>query len=217
MKKLYNNLPVLLILVTLLVIGGCKKNEIGSITSSAAMITSFSPTGGSVGTLVTITGKNLDNPTAFSIGGVPAIVVSNTGSQLVGMVIPGAVTGVVSVTSAGGSAGTKNSFTVSTTSHTFTQQGSIAALVGSVDISADGNTAIVGLEVDNNNIGAACIYTRNGGVWSQQGSKLVGTGSVGRSCQGYSVSLSADGNTAIVGSPYDDEQRMPKPKYWKQR
>ena len=36
----------------------------------------------------------------------------------------------------------------------------------------------------------------------QQGSKLVGSGSITAS-QGWSVALSADGNTAIVGGPHD--------------
>ena len=108
---------------------------------------------------------------------------------------------------------------------------------------------------DNSGIGAAWVFTRSNGVWTQQGSKLVGTGAVGRlpkawcravrrrqhrdcrrigrrhGCrssmglhaaarrldpagqqagrhgrgrvdqanQGYSVALSGDGNTAIVG------------------
>src|ERR1019366_4741358 len=38
----------------------------------------------------------------------------------------------------------------------------------------------------------------------QQGGKLVGTGAVGVAAQGYSVALSADGNTAIVGGSYDN-------------
>jgi hypothetical protein len=66
-------------------------------------------------------------------------------------------------------------------------------------LSGDGNTAIVGGLADNSNAGAAWIYTRNGGVWTQQGSKLVGTGAVGNAGHGISVALSADGNTAIVG------------------
>ena len=49
----------------------------------------------------------------------------------------------------------------------------------SVSISSDGNTAIVGGYGDNNGAGAAWVYTRSGGVWMQQGSKLVGTGAVG--------------------------------------
>ena len=95
----------------------------------------------------------------------------------------------------------------------WTQQG--AKLVGSgavpsffgrghqgtaVAISADGNTAIVGGWSDNSNAGAAWVFVRNGGVWTQQGLKLVGTGASGSlSNQGISVALSADGNTALVG------------------
>jgi hypothetical protein len=94
----------------------------------------------------------------------------------------------------------------------WTQQGS--KLVGtdaenasqgvSVALSADGNTAIVGGYTDNSETGAAWVYTRSGGVWTQQGNKLVGTGTVGRADQGNSVSLSGDGNTAIVGGPADN-------------
>jgi hypothetical protein len=74
----------------------------------------------------------------------------------------------------------------------------------SVALSADGNTAIVGGTHDNLSTGAAWVFTRSGGVWSQQGSKLVGTGAVGIAYEGSSVALSADGNTAVVGGPYDD-------------
>jgi hypothetical protein len=91
----------------------------------------------------------------------------------------------------------------------FTQQG--AKLVGagasgdagqgrSVALSANGNTALVGGIDDNTDVGAAWVYTRTGGAWSQQGGKLVGTGAVGSGAnQGSSVALSADGNTALVG------------------
>src|SRR5262245_22902242 len=48
------------------------------------------------------------------------------------------------------------------------QQGS------SVAISADGNTALVGGLGDNGNVGAAWVFVRSAGVWSQQGNKLVG-------------------------------------------
>ncbi len=97
---------------------------------------------------------------------------------------------------------------------TWTQQGS--KLIGSgavgnaiqgrsVFLSADGNTAIIGGIGDNGFGGAAWIWTRNGGVWSQQGSKLVGSDAVGTEAyQGYSVSLSGDGSVAIVGGPNDN-------------
>jgi hypothetical protein len=70
----------------------------------------------------------------------------------------------------------------------------------SVALSADGNTALVGGPTDSAGLGAAWVFTRTGSVWSQQGDKLVGTGAVNRTAlQGSSVSLSADGNTALIG------------------
>jgi uncharacterized protein (TIGR03437 family) len=73
----------------------------------------------------------------------------------------------------------------------------------SVALSADGNTLLVGGHSDNAGAGAAWVFTRSGGVWSQQGSKLVGSGGSLAAHQGHSVALSADGNTAIIGGPED--------------
>jgi hypothetical protein len=42
-----------------------------------------------------------------------------------------------------------------------------------------------------------------GGLWLQQGSKLVSTDAVGATQAGGSVAISADGNTAAVGGPGD--------------
>jgi hypothetical protein len=80
----------------------------------------------------------------------------------------------------------------------------------SVALSADGNTAIVGGDSDNDSVGAAWVFTRKDGVWTQQGPKLVGSGAVGKTWQGWSVALSADGNTAIVGGPRDNEDSHSK-------
>jgi hypothetical protein len=74
---------------------------------------------------------------------------------------------------------------------------------GSVSLSADGNTALMGGPGDNLDIGAAWVFTRSGGVWTQQGNKLVGTGAVGNAVQGISVALSGDGSTAIIGGDND--------------
>ena len=81
----------------------------------------------------------------------------------------------------------------------------------SVAISGDGNTIIEGGPKDNQSEGAAWVFTRANGVWSQQGGKLVGTGAVGSPglsapSQGSSVAISADGHTAILGGP--DDQPM---------
>jgi hypothetical protein len=72
-----------------------------------------------------------------------------------------------------------------------------------VALSSDGSTAIVGGHYDNGGAGAVWVFTRSSGVWTQQGGKLVGTGAIGTGYQGLSVAVSSDGNTAIVGSPYD--------------
>jgi hypothetical protein len=52
------------------------------------------------------------------------------------------------------------------------QQGEFVAL------SADGNTAAVGGPTDNN-VGAVWIFTRSGGLWTQHGAKIPGSGKVG--------------------------------------
>jgi PKD repeat protein len=79
-----------------------------------------------------------------------------------------------------------------------------AAQGTSVAVSADGSTAIVGGPGDNSSAGAAWVFIQSGGVWSQQGSRLLGSGAAGAAAQGYSVALSADGNTAIIGGPTDN-------------
>jgi hypothetical protein len=74
----------------------------------------------------------------------------------------------------------------------------------SVALSADGNTALVGAPEEGGGTGAAWIFTRSGGVWTQQGGKLTGAGEAGGGQFGTSVDLSADGNTAVIGGPSDD-------------
>lgn len=48
------------------------------------------------------------------------------------------------------------------------------------------------------------MWLQTGGAWAQEGTKLVGTGAVGRAAQGLSVSLSADGGTVLSGGPGDN-------------
>jgi uncharacterized protein (TIGR03437 family) len=75
----------------------------------------------------------------------------------------------------------------------------------SVAISADGNTTVVGSTADNSDTGAAWIFTRSSsGSWSQQGTKLVGSGAAGFARQGTSLAISGDGNTVATGGSYDN-------------
>jgi hypothetical protein len=74
---------------------------------------------------------------------------------------------------------------------------------GGVALSADGNTALVGGGGDNGAIGAAWVFTRSGSTWTQQGPKLTGSGESGGARFGQNVALSSEGNTALVGGPFD--------------
>jgi hypothetical protein len=69
----------------------------------------------------------------------------------------------------------------------------------SVTLSADGDTALIGGTRDNGSLGAAWVFTRSGSTWAQQGEKLTGTGEAGQGEFGRSVTLSADGDTALIG------------------
>jgi hypothetical protein len=74
----------------------------------------------------------------------------------------------------------------------------------SVALSDDGDTALIGARTDDEGAGAAWVFTRSStSVWAQ-GPKLTVPlsakgGRVGTF--GYSVALSGDGNTALIGSP----------------
>ncbi len=74
----------------------------------------------------------------------------------------------------------------------------------SVHLSGDGNTLIVGAPRDDAATGAAWIFVRSGATWTEQ-AKLVGSGPSGAAQQGWSVALSADGNTAMLGGISDDD------------
>ncbi len=77
----------------------------------------------------------------------------------------------------------------------------------SVALNSDGNTALVGAEADtvgdNLSQGSATIFTRIGGVWSEQ-QQITASGGAAEDLFGVSVALSSDANTAIVGAFHDD-------------
>jgi len=123
-------------------------------------------------------------------------------------------TAIVGGSSDNGNAGAAWIFVRSVT--TWAQQG--PKLVGSgavgsayqgrsVAMSADGNTVIVGGYYDNTQVGAAWVFVRNGTTWSQQGSKLSGTGYSSLPHQRRAVAISADGNTALIGGFGDNSGR----------
>ncbi|MBD1362867.1 gliding motility-associated C-terminal domain-containing protein [Mucilaginibacter sp. ZT4R22] len=185
----------------------------GSLTAYSVAppmsIASVSPTTGPVGTLVKVTGTSLEGAT-LSIGGKDAIVVSNTGTVITGMVMPGTVTGVVSITNGTTVAG--GNFTVTPTPYPKQQQGPIMADLNtyngsrpvgqgsSLALSADGNTAMVGSlnGLNGVNRGGLTFYERNNGTWAQSGQYYA---TAAEDVQlGGNISINADGTVAISAS-----------------
>jgi len=70
----------------------------------------------------------------------------------------------------------------------------------SVSISNDGSTALAGAWGDNSNSGAAYIFKKGGSGWSNMTETAKLTASVGTYYFGWSVAISGDGSTALVGS-----------------
>jgi len=98
----------------------------------------------------------------------------------------------------------------------------------SVAISSDGNTALIGGYSDNNEFGAAWVYTRSAaGVWSEQQKILPPADDTATNGEfGVYVALSGDGNTALIEAPgtavwvftrtgtsWAEQQMIPSPAY----
>jgi hypothetical protein len=76
----------------------------------------------------------------------------------------------------------------------------------SVALSADGSTGLVGAPNDDEEAGAAWVFTRAGSSWSPQGPKLTADDEQPPGLLGYSVSLDEGGSTALAGGYTDDEK-----------
>ena len=75
-----------------------------------------------------------------------------------------------------------------------------------VSLSGDGMMAVIGAYNDDSARGSAYVYTRSGSVWTQQ-AKLTASDGVAGDYFGWAVSLSSDGNTAVIGAYGDGSYR----------
>src|SRR5262249_19736154 len=77
----------------------------------------------------------------------------------------------------------------------------------SVALSSDGSTALLSAWTDNigpnTGVGSAYVFVRSGVTWSLQ-AQLVASDGLTNDRFGWSVALSADGSTALVGAPFPD-------------
>ncbi len=79
-----------------------------------------------------------------------------------------------------------------------------SAFGASVALSSDGAVALVGGLADDGNMGAAWVFADNATGWHQQGQKLTAEEEEGEGQFGWSVALSGDATTALVGGLADD-------------
>ena len=70
-----------------------------------------------------------------------------------------------------------------------------------VSLTADGQTALVG--APNRTVGAAYVFVKHGGKWSEQ-QEIDSPAGAAQDTYGLAVSLSGDGQTALVGAPTGD-------------
>jgi hypothetical protein len=74
---------------------------------------------------------------------------------------------------------------------------------GSVALSADGDTALVGDPLAAGRRGLVFVFTRSGSTWTRQPVALGPAEEAGSGYFGRSVALSSDGTVAVVGGPGD--------------
>src|SRR5271166_1144309 len=73
----------------------------------------------------------------------------------------------------------------------------------SVALSGAGTTALIGASGDASYAGAAWVFVKGATAWERQLKLVGGSEEVGEGRFGYSVALSGDGNTALIGAPKD--------------
>ena len=89
---------------------------------------------------------------------------------------------------------------------TWSQQGELTASDGAaqdefaraIAISPDGNTALIGAP-RHNNVGAAYVFTRSGGTWTQRAELIEPANS--NPFNGFGDGVAIAGNTALIASP----------------
>lgn len=148
----------------------------------APTITSFSPTTAATGTTVTITGTNFVGVTAVSFGGVAASSFTVVSPTTITAVVPSGPSGLVSVTTPGGTAslgGFSSLPTVDSFSPSAGTQGTIITIVGSSFTGATG-VSIGGVPVLSftiNNAGTITAVVGSGATGSVTVTKPAGSGS----------------------------------------
>jgi IPT/TIG domain/FG-GAP repeat len=193
--------------------GGTSDGADSSFLTAPPTVKGVSPSSGPTigGTSVTISGAGFDGATEVHFGASQARSFTVRSSTTITAVSPRAlVAGAIDVTV---STGAGTSATGGTDQYLYTLGPKLTPSDESgkghfgftVALSADGETALVGGPSDSEGRGAAWIFTRFGSTWTQRGAKLTPSDESGKGLFGFSVALSPDGKTALVGGPNDSE------------
>ncbi len=183
-----------------------------SISAQTPEISSYTPNKGPIGCLIKIIGKNLSQIDTVLLGGQPCILVNKSANSISIMPMTKCQSGKIYLANAYGNCNSLGDFEITKAAIPSGQQGEklifsdntgFSFMGHSVAIGADGNNAIFGAPRNNSYKGAAWVFTRNQTEWSQQGNRLQATSSTEQAHTGFSVAMSADGNTAVVGQVFD--------------
>jgi hypothetical protein len=107
--------------------------------------------------------------------------------------------------------GSGSAYVFTRTGTTWTQEAKLLASDGAAGdwfgtcVSLDGDTALIGSVLDDDNggnSGSAYVFTRTGTTWTQE-AKLLASDGAANDQLGCWVSL--DGDTALIGAPFDDD------------
>jgi hypothetical protein len=79
-------------------------------------------------------------------------------------------------------------------------EGGVASFGAAVALSGDGNTALIGAHNEGLGAGAAYVFVREGSTW-HEAQKLEPSGRTSRAEFAWSVAVSRDGQTALIGAP----------------
>ncbi len=185
------------------------ENDVCVTNNVPPVISGFSPSSGCVGSTLTINGTNLNNATSVKIGGTNAAIISNSSTVITATVGSG-TTGIVSVTSSGGTANGSGTFTVNQLPVLYTVSGGGAYCPGDAGMPVNLSNSEVGvsyqLKLGASNSGSPVSGT--GGAFSFGNQTSTGTYTVvattgagcGRTMSG-NAAVSTNTNAGISSQP----------------
>ena len=149
------------------------KASVATVTGPPT-VTSFSPTSGTTGTSVTLTGTNLNALTGVSFGGTAATIFSSgSGTSATATVPAGATSGVIAATSGQGTGSSTGSFTVLATPTLSSFSPATGAVGTTVTVTGTNLDGVTSVQIGGATATSVAVV---GGSGNTQLTAVVGTG-----------------------------------------